>query len=136
MPLWTDEELEWKKDALCKEYPELDFINARVSRTESKRAKALRAVCGECLVFAECRALTDAIETPVDFSKSVMPSHSPDMLAGFWAGELPIERVRRRYRAAGIPLPPWLNAGKEIDEDSEAAGEVPTSGEHSGVLRD
>ena len=43
----------WYRDALCREYPDLDFVDAELDK-QTKR-EALQ-VCGRCLAMAECRA--------------------------------------------------------------------------------
>jgi WhiB family redox-sensing transcriptional regulator len=42
----------WQADALCREYPEVDFFPGRGESTAPAKA-----VCARCLVRDECRAL-------------------------------------------------------------------------------
>lgn len=130
MPEYTEEEYEWKKDSLCREYPDLDFINIPNPRYLSAIEK-IREVCSRCLVFNECRTLVDAIETPPDASRAQLPSYGLGFLAGIWAGELPRERVRRRCRELGFPVPPWLGGD---DEEIDTAEELSANEKHEQVL--
>jgi WhiB family redox-sensing transcriptional regulator len=42
---------EWQKDALCREYPDVDFFaTGRAGVDEARR------VCSKCLVLVECRS--------------------------------------------------------------------------------
>jgi WhiB family redox-sensing transcriptional regulator len=41
----------WMRDALCREYPDLEFIPRR-----GKPTAPAKAVCGSCLVQSECLA--------------------------------------------------------------------------------
>lgn len=51
--------LNWRRDALCLEYPDVDFFP-----TQGKSAKPAIAICSECVVMEEC--LEDAMEWHVN----------------------------------------------------------------------
>lgn len=75
----------WMADALCPEYPEVRFFPER-----GESAEPARAVCGRCLVRAEC--LTWALEHGQ--SAAQHGGH------GVWAGTSARERTRMRPAAA------------------------------------
>jgi Transcription factor WhiB len=52
--------------------------------------RALRALCGSCPVFDDCRDYIDSVEDGED------PAPASRWF-GFWAGETPKEREDRRY---------------------------------------
>lgn len=70
---------DWHRDALCLEYPDVNFFPG-----QGESLKAAKAVCGRCVVSSEC--LSEALAEPVN-------------PIGVWAGTS--ERDRRRLRKAG-----------------------------------
>jgi Transcription factor WhiB len=73
-----DRDHPWRKDALCREHPEVNFFTGRGEST----APAVR-VCSHCAVRAECRQFaTTAISARAE---------------GVWAGESAKQRRRARY---------------------------------------
>ena len=69
----------WMRDALCPEYPQVEFF---VDRGET--AAPARSVCSRCLVMRECREY--AVERGI--------------LEGIWGGTSPQERKALRRQAA------------------------------------
>jgi WhiB family transcriptional regulator, redox-sensing transcriptional regulator len=67
----------WHRDALCKEYPDVNFFGGRGDQ-DFRRAKI---ICRECRVMVECRNW--ALE------------QGPE-LEGIWAGTSPAERAKLR----------------------------------------
>lgn len=100
LPPITPHERAWKKSAACN--GQLDkFFNISSMKPGTKGYEELQAICDGCGVRGECRALIDLIEQGDGDSPSTTYCY------GFWAGELPIERVRRRFAAAGLKAPHW-----------------------------
>lgn len=73
----------WHRDALCREYPALNWFPTR-----GESLDAVRAVCARCLVRAECAA--EALDDPT--------------LHGVWAGLSQADRraLRRRNGGDGV----------------------------------
>jgi WhiB family redox-sensing transcriptional regulator len=72
---------DWQRDALCVEYPDVEFFPAKGQSNEPARA-----VCARCLVRVEC----------LDYALS-----APETRAhGVWAGTTPLERKRLTRDAA------------------------------------
>ena len=65
----------WRADALCREYPNLNWF-----RESDHSAEMAKAVCTECLVRAECRSYALARPT----------------LLGIWGGLTTRERKQRK----------------------------------------
>lgn len=75
----------WMGDALCREHPDLDWIEAEAARRGRERAQCLD-VCGRCAVLLVCREYAVA-----DVS-----------LVGLWGGtDTAARRAIRRNRARG-----------------------------------
>ena len=72
----------WHADALCQEYPDVNFFPTRPG--QAGRAKA---VCARCLVASEC------LEWALG---------EPSWLTGVWGGTTPTDRrkLRRKVRSA------------------------------------
>ena len=72
----------WHADALCQEYPDVNFFPTR-----PRQAERAQAVCARCLVVSEC--LEWALGEPA-------------WLAGVWGGTTPADRrrMRRKVRPA------------------------------------
>ena len=70
-------------DALCREHPAITWYPER-----GGKAALAKAICGECLVRAECLAYADATE----------PDNSTTH--GIAGGLAPAERILRRTSAA------------------------------------
>jgi WhiB family transcriptional regulator, redox-sensing transcriptional regulator len=85
----------WRLDALCREYPDVDFFPGRGEPTMEARR-----VCSRCLVRAECREFASA---------------QPTTLAGVWAGSSGLERKKTRARAQSAASP------RKVREKSENA---------------
>ena len=86
----------WMRDALCREYPNIDFLG------ESKRAKR---ICTRCLALKECRA----------YALDNAEVDGPDCTSGgIWGGLSASDR--RRLRAGGVTKAP---------PDGEARGDDP-----------
>ena len=68
---------DWRKDALCIEYPDVEFFPER-----GHPGEPARAVCARCLVRAECR----------EFALS----SSETLAHGVWGGTSPQERKALR----------------------------------------
>lgn len=68
--------LGWHRDAACREHPEINFFPER-----GEPVDPAKAVCGRCLVRAEC--LNDALA-------------QPKPVGGIWGGTS--ERERRQLR--------------------------------------
>ena len=68
----------WRADALCREYPDLQWFGK-----SQRSSKAAKAVCGACLVRTEC--LSYAMADPA--------------LDGIWGGLTTRERSQRRNGA-------------------------------------
>lgn len=67
----------WHRDALCREYPEVSWFPEQGE--DVTRAKA---ICGGCLVRAECREFAESSYATRNF--------------GIWAGESAVQRRRAR----------------------------------------
>ena len=67
---------EWHRDALCKDYKHVNFFPTR-----GESGAEAKAICGRCMVRAECAAAADE---RIEF--------------GIWAGTS--ERERKRLRRA------------------------------------
>lgn len=83
----------WWADALCPEYPSINFVDAELD--DATKAAALQ-VCGRCAVLLECR--TYAVADP--------------SLLGIWGGTDTAARkaIRRAARPAAEPLDPQCEA--------------------------
>ena len=81
----------WMDDALCQEYPEVNFFPGRGESTDEARA-----VCGRCLVRSECLAF--ALEH----------GQGAGGRGGFgvWAGTSARERVKMRPEREARPSTP------------------------------
>lgn len=86
LPPASPDEERWKQNAACRGMTD-QFLQPRDDGTK-------RAVCMSCSAFGECRALVDLIEMHALGSNGYQ--------AGFWAGETPIERRRRRGRYTNV----------------------------------
>lgn len=73
---------DWHADALCQEYPDVNFFPTR-----PRQAGRALAVCARCLVASEC------LEWALG---------EPSWLAGVWGGTTPADRrrMRRKVRPA------------------------------------
>jgi WhiB family redox-sensing transcriptional regulator len=88
---------DWMRDALCQEYPRVNFFPVRGEPTA-----AAKAVCARCLVLAECRAFIMA--APPDLAHH-----------GVWAGTTAVERTKLRRRERPVqPEHPCAGCGKSI----------------------
>ena len=76
--------LQWMADALCREHPEVNFFHGQGEDVEPPKA-----VCGECLVSAECRAYARVERIP--------PASGPVRAAGPPGGD---------HRTAGPAIGP------------------------------
>jgi WhiB family redox-sensing transcriptional regulator len=90
---------DWHRDALCVEYPHVDFFPG-----QGDDARPAKAICARCIVRAECRAYITA--APADLA-----AH------GVWAGTTGQERTRLRRREAAAQadeIHPCAGCGREI----------------------
>ena len=80
-PAWSTPAA-WQLDAACRDLPLTVFYPDGTGASKFEQAKA---ICAGCPVIEQCRAMTDRAERGL----------SSDVF-GVFAGESPLERVRRR----------------------------------------
>lgn len=83
------EDTEWQTRARCIEYYEPRHYFDMSGRGWLLTLEALQMVCETCPVQRECRAYIDEIEG----------NGGIGLCYGFWAGELPKQRIARRRKA-------------------------------------
>lgn len=76
----------WMRDALCAEYPDVNFFP-----TKGEDTTPAKQVCARCITKAECRAW--ALEQGAG-------------LDGIWAGTVPRQRAQMRAAPPAVPVGP------------------------------
>ena len=74
----------WQADAACRGLPLTVFLPPGAGA--ASKFEQAKTICASCPVIADCRAMTDRAERGL----------SQSYVHGVFAGESPLERVRRR----------------------------------------
>lgn len=115
----------WQADALCKEYPEVNFFPER-----GQPAAPAKAVCGRCAVAEECRAFSLATPEPAGVWGGLSRQERAELVEDRrWlevcraepcqaCGREGLRNSRRGY--CGTCDRAWVRAGKPVNEEREA----------------